>query len=136
LKQFQKRENPEEVKAYRSSTRVANGAVDASQPCIAPVYSTKGDMKMYASKPPFSLKVSPKLDLKKIKNYNTWLVYEQSGDEKDVYLDLTSNNGRGSEKRKLDCIMRATIVFTSHLFLKKNHLRMRIFSCQAVALFF
>ncbi|MEJ0054262.1 MAG: hypothetical protein WDN75_00580 [Bacteroidota bacterium] len=68
---------------------VANGSVDAkSNLVLAPRIFYKGDMKMYASKPALQLKGFAKLDLKKIKNYNTWLVYEQSGDEKDVYLDF------------------------------------------------
>jgi len=53
---------------------------------------------MYATKPALQLKGFVKLDLKKIKNYNTWLLYDQSGDEKDVYLDfnnvLTEQGGK------------------------------------------
>jgi hypothetical protein len=68
---------------------VANGAVtDADKLMVAPRIFYKGDMLMYASKPALQLKGFVKLDLKKIKNYNTWLVYDQSGDEKEVYLDF------------------------------------------------
>ncbi|MBY0435636.1 MAG: hypothetical protein K2U26_16165 [Cyclobacteriaceae bacterium] len=68
---------------------VANGAVDErSKLVVAPRIFYKGDMTMYASKPALQLKGYVKLDLKKIKNYNTWLDYSQSGDEKDVYLDF------------------------------------------------
>jgi hypothetical protein len=42
-----------------------------------------------------------KLDLKKIKNYNTWLQYTQSGDEKDIYLNfdnsITEEGGRKAD---------------------------------------
>ncbi len=68
---------------------VANGAVDEKlQLVLAPRIFYKGDMVLYASKPALQLRGFVKLDLKKIKNYNTWLKYEQSGDEKDVYLDF------------------------------------------------
>lgn len=43
---------------------------------------------MYATKPALQLRGYTKLDLKKIKNYNTWLRYEQSGDEKDIFIDF------------------------------------------------
>ncbi|CAN5191830.1 hypothetical protein BH09BAC3_BH09BAC3_02030 [soil metagenome] len=80
---------------------VANGAVEAqSNLLIAPRIFYKGDMVMYASKPALQLKGYAKLDLKKIKNYNTWLKYEQSGDEKDIYLDFdnaTTEEGRRAE---------------------------------------
>ena len=33
-----------------------------------------------------------KLDLRKIKNYNTWIHHEQSGDEKDIDLDFDQGN--------------------------------------------
>ena len=68
---------------------VANGAVDdKTKMLLAPRIFYKGDMVMYASKPALKMKGYVKLDLKKIKNYNTWLKYEQSGDEKDIYLDF------------------------------------------------
>ncbi|NOT75427.1 MAG: hypothetical protein HOP08_10890 [Cyclobacteriaceae bacterium] len=80
---------------------VAHGAVDAKTNLVlAPRIFYKGDMVMYASKPALQLKGFAKLDLKKIKNYNTWLKYEQSGDEKDVYLDFDkaeTENGRKAE---------------------------------------
>lgn len=55
---------------------------------------------MYATRPALQLKGYVKLDLKKIKGYNTWLVYEQSGDEKEVYLDFDNaitEEGRRAE---------------------------------------
>lgn len=55
---------------------------------------------MYATKPALQLKGFVKLDLKKIKNYNTWLLYTQSGDEKEIYLDF--NNAITEEGRKPD----------------------------------
>jgi len=70
---------------------VASGAVTEKEKLIlAPRIFYKGEMIMYATKPALQLKGFVKLDLKKIKNYNTWLTYEQSGDEKDVYLDFNN----------------------------------------------
>ncbi|MCE2893650.1 MAG: hypothetical protein LW721_04375 [Flammeovirgaceae bacterium] len=68
---------------------VGNGSVaDTDNILVAPRIFYKGDMVMYASRPALQLKGFVKLDLKKIKNYNTWLAYNQSGDEKDIYLDF------------------------------------------------
>src|SRR6185295_18742896 len=68
---------------------VANGAVDdKAKLLIAPRIFYKGDMVMYATKPALQLKGYAKLDLKKIKNYNTWLKFDQSGDEKEVYMNF------------------------------------------------
>ena len=80
---------------------VANGAVDEkSKLMLAPRIFYKGDMVMYATKPALQLRGYAKLDLKKIKNYNTWLKFEQSGDEKDVYLNFdeaVTEEGRKAE---------------------------------------
>ncbi|HEY5823039.1 MAG TPA: hypothetical protein VIT44_01655, partial [Cyclobacteriaceae bacterium] len=71
---------------------VANGAVvDKDNIILAPRIYYKGDMVMYATRPALQLRGYIKLDLKKIKNYNTWLKYEQSGDEKDVYMDFDNS---------------------------------------------
>lgn len=68
---------------------VANGAVSEKESIVlAPRIFYKGDMVMYATKPALQLRGYVKLDLKKIKGYNTWVRYEQSGDEKEVYLDF------------------------------------------------
>ena len=72
-----------------SQQTVANGAViEKENIVLAPRIFYKGDMVMYATRPALQLRGYVKLDLKKIKNYNTWLRYEQSGDEKDVYTDF------------------------------------------------
>ncbi|MEI9919400.1 MAG: hypothetical protein WDO14_11430 [Bacteroidota bacterium] len=68
---------------------VANGTVvDKDNLLIAPRIFYKGDMTMYATKPALQLRGFVKLDLKKIKGYNTWIHHEQSGDEKEIYLDF------------------------------------------------
>lgn len=80
---------------------VGNGAVTESNNIrVAPRIFYKGDMTMYATKPALQLKGFVKLDLKKIKNYNTWLLYTQSGDEKEIYLDF--DNAITEEGRKPD----------------------------------
>jgi hypothetical protein len=77
---------------------VGNGQVaDSDKILVAPRIFYKGDMTMYATRPALQLKGFVKLDLKKIKNYNTWLTYNQSGDEKNIYLDFdnaTTEDGR------------------------------------------
>lgn len=68
---------------------VASGVVpDQMKMILAPRLFYKGDMVMYANKPALQLNGFAKLDLKKIKNYNTWLRYAQSGDEKDIFIDF------------------------------------------------
>jgi hypothetical protein len=68
---------------------VANGVVDQKDGLvIAPRIFYKGDMTMYATKPALQLKGFVKLDLRKIKNYNTWIRHEQSGDETEIFLDF------------------------------------------------
>jgi hypothetical protein len=48
----------------------------------------KGDLIMYATKPALKLSGYVKLDIKKIKDYNTWIRYEQSGDETEVLINF------------------------------------------------
>ncbi len=60
----------------------------------------KGDLTMYATKPALQLTGSVKLDIKKIKNYNTWIKYEQSGDEPEVLIDF--DNAVNEEGKKVD----------------------------------
>jgi hypothetical protein len=68
---------------------VAHGAVTEDEGLLlAPRVYYKGDMVMYATKPALRLKGYAKLDLKKIPGYNTWLVCDLSGDEKEFYLDF------------------------------------------------
>ena len=81
---------------------VANGAVsEVANILVSPRIFYKGDMTMYATKPALQLHGFVKLDLKKIKNYNTWLQYTQSGDEKDIYLNfdnsITEEGGRKAD---------------------------------------
>lgn len=80
---------------------VANGSVDEKGKIgLAPRIFYKGDMTLYASRPALKLRGYVKLDLKKIKNYNTWLKYEQNGEEKDIYLDFDkaeTEEGRKAE---------------------------------------
>lgn len=86
----------EEVKTKRrghasiaTQQTVGNGTVvEKDKLVIAPRIFYKGDMTMYATKPALQLKGFVKLDLKKIKNYNTWIHHQQSGDEKEIYLDF------------------------------------------------
>jgi len=68
---------------------VGVGAVaDKDNLMIAPRIFYKGDMTMYATRPALQLQGFVKLDLRKIKGYNTWLHHVQNGDETDIYLDF------------------------------------------------
>jgi hypothetical protein len=48
----------------------------------------KGDLVMYATKPALQLTGYIKLDIKRIKNYNAWIQYKQSGDEPMVMVEF------------------------------------------------
>jgi len=67
----------------------------------------KGDLTMYATKPALQLTGYVKLDIKKIKNYNTWIQYKQSGDEPMVLIDF--DNAVSEEGKRVD----AGLHFTS-----------------------
>jgi len=53
---------------------------------------------MYATRPALQLKGFIKLDIKKIKNYDTWLAYDQSGDEKDILIDFDNSVSEAGRK--------------------------------------
>ena len=77
------------TRAATEMQTVANGTVnETAKLLLAPRIFYKGEMVMYATRPALQLHGFAKLDLRKIKNYSTWLKYSQSGDEKDVYLDF------------------------------------------------
>lgn len=58
----------------------------------------KGDLVMYATRPALQLTGFVKLDIKKIKNYNTWIHYTQSGDETDVHIDFDNATTEAEKK--------------------------------------
>lgn len=60
----------------------------------------KGDMTMYATRPALQLTGAVKLDIKNIKNYNTWIRYEQSGEETEVLIDF--DNALTEDGRKVE----------------------------------
>ncbi len=88
-------------KVNASLQTVANGAViDKDKILVAPRIFYKGDMVMYATRPALQLKGYVKLDLRKIKNYDTWIAFDQSGDEKNIYLNFdkaVTESGRKAE---------------------------------------
>ena len=47
----------------------------------------KGEMTMYATRPALQLDGYVKLDIRKIKDYDSWIEYSQSGDETEIVLD-------------------------------------------------
>lgn len=48
----------------------------------------KGDLTMFATRPALQLNGFVKLDIKKLKDYNTWIKYEQTGEETEVLIDF------------------------------------------------
>lgn len=76
-------------KSIASLQTVATGSVTDKENVIlgAGMYY-KGDLTMYATRPALELSGYVKLDIKKIKNYNTWIRYNQTGDETDVLIDF------------------------------------------------
>lgn len=50
----------------------------------------KGDMTMYATLPALQLKGFVKLDIRNLKDYNTWIKYEQTGEETQVLIDFAT----------------------------------------------
>ncbi|MCS6973287.1 MAG: hypothetical protein NZM13_02265 [Cyclobacteriaceae bacterium] len=60
----------------------------------------KGEMTMYATRPALQLTGAVKLDIKNIKNYNTWIRYEQSGEETEVLIDF--DNAITEDGRKVN----------------------------------
>jgi hypothetical protein len=79
---------------------VATGSVGADAKLVlgASMFY-KGDMIMYATRPALQLDGYVKLDIKNIKDYNTWIKYDQTGDETDVVIDY--NNAISEEGQKL-----------------------------------
>jgi len=72
-----------------SMQTVATGSVtDKEKLVLGAGMFYKGDMTMYATRPALQLTGYVKLDIKKIKNYNTWIQYHQTGDETDVSIDF------------------------------------------------
>lgn len=80
---------------------VATGDVEESKKLVlgAGMYY-KGDMKMYATRPALELDGLVKLDIKKIKDYNTWIRYKQSGEETEVIIDF--DRALTEEGKKVD----------------------------------
>lgn len=80
---------------------VATGSVEESKKLVlgAGMYY-KGDMKMYATRPALELDGLVKLDIKKIKDYNTWIRYTQSGEETEVIIDF--DNALTEEGKRVD----------------------------------
>ena len=90
-----------DVNLAATEQTVANGTVGEQEKIVlAPRIFYKGDMALFATRPALELKGSVKLDLRKLKNYNTWIQYEQSGDEKEIFIDF--NNALTEEGKKVE----------------------------------
>ena len=75
--------------SFASMQTVATGAVKEQEGLVLGAgMFYKGDMTMYATRPALQLDGYVKLDIRKIKGYDTWIEYNQSGDEEEVVLDF------------------------------------------------
>lgn len=76
-------------KSVANMQTVATGSVTDKESLVlgAGMYY-KGDMTMYATRPALQLNGFVKLDIRKIKNYNTWIRYTQTGDETDLLIEF------------------------------------------------
>jgi hypothetical protein len=88
-------------KSVASMQTVGNGTVTEKDNIVLGAgMFYKGDLTMYATKPALQLTGYVKLDIKRIKNYNTWVRYMQTGDEPDVLIDF--DNAVNEEGRRVD----------------------------------
>ena len=65
---------------------------------LSPRIFYKGTMTMYARRPTLELKGYVKLDLKTIRNHDTWITHEQSGDEENVLIDFDKAFNENGDK--------------------------------------
>lgn len=94
-----KRNNRKRIDA--SQQTVAIGSVDEAKKLVLGAgMFYKGNMKMYATRPALELEGYVKLDIKKIKNYNSWIRYRQTGEETEVDIDF--ENAITEEGKKVD----------------------------------
>ncbi|WP_127121525.1 hypothetical protein [Chryseotalea sanaruensis] len=88
-------------KTEASQQTVAIGSVDEAKKLVLGAgMFYKGDMKMYATRPALELEGYIKLDIKKIKDYNSWIRYQQSGEETEVIINY--DNALTEEGKKVD----------------------------------
>jgi hypothetical protein len=95
-------------KSVASMQTVGNGSVAERDGIVLGAgMFYKGDLTMYATKPALQLKGFVKLDIRKIKNYNAWIRYAQTGDEAEVFINF--DNAVSEEGKRVD----AGLHFTS-----------------------
>jgi hypothetical protein len=88
-------------KSLASMQTVATGSVtDADRMVLGAGMFYKGNLVMYATKPALTLDGYIKLDIKKLKNYNAWIQYKQSGDETEVLIPFET--AVSEEGKKVD----------------------------------
>lgn len=83
------RKKPNRRQSIASMQTVATGSVTAQENLVlgASMFY-KGDMTMFATRPALQLDGFVKLDIRNIKDYDSWIEYIQSGDETEVVLDF------------------------------------------------
>ncbi|HEX8040949.1 MAG TPA: hypothetical protein VF490_17450, partial [Chryseosolibacter sp.] len=93
----QKRSNRRQSAATMQT--VAKGSVKEEESLVLGAgMFYKGDLTMFATRPALQLDGYIKLDIRKIKGYNTWIEYTQSGDETEVMLDFDKAINEGGKR--------------------------------------
>lgn len=83
-----RRRSPRKNSSEATMQTVGTGSVtDKEKLVLGAGMFYKGAMTMFATRPALQLDGYVQLDIKKIKNYNTWIKYSQSGDETEVLID-------------------------------------------------
>lgn len=71
---------------------VSSGAVKAEDlMMVSPGMLYRGQVKMYADKPALELDGFVKLDLKNIPDYNTWIKFNSTGDQREIAFNFESS---------------------------------------------
>ncbi|MEO1050884.1 MAG: hypothetical protein AAFX87_09660 [Bacteroidota bacterium] len=74
---------------YRS---VANGNVKSTDKIyMSPGMIFKGDVILYADQPALALDGHIKLDIKRIKGYNTWIQFENNANQEEIVIDFDNS---------------------------------------------
>lgn len=78
---------------------VANGTISQTDKLIiSPGMYYKGSVKMYANQPALQLDGYVKLDLKKIKDYDTWIRYQSTAEQQEVVFNYDQSVTEDGQK--------------------------------------
>ncbi len=81
-----------ETRRDRGMHTVSSGSVkEEEQMMISPGMIYRGKVTMFAHKPALELDGAVKLNLKNIPNYNTWIKYKSTGEQKEIAFNFNSS---------------------------------------------